>query len=319
MAPEVIKLERATYASDIWSLACVCVELLTGKPPYSDLLAMTAMFKIVEDDMPPLPENCSPELVDFLQLCFAKEPEDRPTAEMLFEHAWLRKHWQAHKNTLRPQDSIPFIRRISSEYTRRPAFAREASVASDVPDLDRSISSPGNSSLLSDEPMSPHMRPIDPLVFDADMASTGPSPSLTDADAIVSDGLLFAKAEEPRQMAFSMPDAFVSPYCAIDMHALTNISQPFPRDVGLAAQEPTIGGAVHSFVRTVFGRREHFLYFIVVDFLMRALSHCMPGVWRRSPEVCNPLRGVRTLLPPFLPGIRPTTVRGPPWLILNGA
>jgi hypothetical protein len=32
---------------------------VTGKPPYSDLIAMSAMFRIVEDDVPPLPENIS--------------------------------------------------------------------------------------------------------------------------------------------------------------------------------------------------------------------------------------------------------------------
>lgn len=97
VAPEVIKLEKATYASDIWSLACTVVELLTGKPPYANMLAMTAMFKIVEDDMPPLPKGCSPELQDFLGLCFAKDPRHRPSADALFEHTWLRKHWSNHK------------------------------------------------------------------------------------------------------------------------------------------------------------------------------------------------------------------------------
>lgn len=101
MAPEVIKLEKATYASDIWSLACTVVELLTGKPPYANMLAMTAMFKIVEDDMPPFPKGCSPELQHFLQLCFAKDPRQRPSADELFEHSWLRKHWSNHKVSAR--------------------------------------------------------------------------------------------------------------------------------------------------------------------------------------------------------------------------
>lgn len=41
------------------SLGCTIIELCTGKPPYADLLTMTAMFKIVEDDSPPLPEDIS--------------------------------------------------------------------------------------------------------------------------------------------------------------------------------------------------------------------------------------------------------------------
>ncbi|KAJ3059209.1 hypothetical protein HK102_010099, partial [Quaeritorhiza haematococci] len=48
MAPEIIELNGATTASDIWSLGCTIVEMLTGKPPYSDLMPMTALFRIVE-------------------------------------------------------------------------------------------------------------------------------------------------------------------------------------------------------------------------------------------------------------------------------
>jgi serine/threonine protein kinase len=37
MAPEVIELKGVSYASDIWSLACTVIELLTGRPPYADI------------------------------------------------------------------------------------------------------------------------------------------------------------------------------------------------------------------------------------------------------------------------------------------
>lgn len=47
--------------------------------------------------MPPLPETCSESLRDFLTLCFNKNPEKRPSAELLFEHEWLQKNWPAHK------------------------------------------------------------------------------------------------------------------------------------------------------------------------------------------------------------------------------
>ncbi|KAJ7577053.1 STE/STE11/cdc15 protein kinase [Mycena floridula] len=93
MAPEVIELKGASPKSDIWSLAL--------------------MFRIVEDDMPPIPEGCSEPLRDFLSQCFDKDPAKRPTAELLCEHPWLKKNWGAHK--LRPQDSIPFLRRVSAD------------------------------------------------------------------------------------------------------------------------------------------------------------------------------------------------------------
>ena len=37
MAPEVIEFKGASTKSDIWSLACTVIELLTGRPPYADV------------------------------------------------------------------------------------------------------------------------------------------------------------------------------------------------------------------------------------------------------------------------------------------
>lgn len=97
MAPEVIQLRGASTASDIWSLGCTIVELVTGRPPYSELLPMSAMFRIVEDVRPPIPTRASPELADFLTQCFRKDPLERPTAEALFDHDWLNKNWDRVK------------------------------------------------------------------------------------------------------------------------------------------------------------------------------------------------------------------------------
>jgi len=60
MAPEVIELSGASTASDIWSLGCTVIELLDGKPPYHNMQPMHALFKMVTDDHPPLPEGASP-------------------------------------------------------------------------------------------------------------------------------------------------------------------------------------------------------------------------------------------------------------------
>lgn len=63
---------------------------------------MIVMFRIVEDDMPPLPEGASSLLKDFLRQCFQKDPKMRPDAEMLCEHEWLKQNWAAGK--VRPHD-----------------------------------------------------------------------------------------------------------------------------------------------------------------------------------------------------------------------
>lgn len=60
MAPEVIELTGASTSSDIWSLGCTVIELLEGKPPYHSMQPMPALFRIVNDDHPPLPQGASP-------------------------------------------------------------------------------------------------------------------------------------------------------------------------------------------------------------------------------------------------------------------
>ncbi|CAM9558941.1 unnamed protein product [Ectocarpus fasciculatus] len=90
MAPEIIEMSTPTAACDIWSVGCTIVELIGGKPPYFDLAPMAALFRIVQDDYPPLPNGISQALREFLLLCFHKEPTMRSTATKLLEHPWLQ-------------------------------------------------------------------------------------------------------------------------------------------------------------------------------------------------------------------------------------
>lgn len=45
---QVIEMTQVTPASDIWSVGCLIIELLTGYPPYYDLQPMSALFRIVQ-------------------------------------------------------------------------------------------------------------------------------------------------------------------------------------------------------------------------------------------------------------------------------
>ncbi|KAI9240038.1 MAG: kinase-like domain-containing protein, partial [Podila humilis] len=100
MAPEVIELKGASPASDIWSLGCTIIEMLTGRPPYAELLAMTTLFRIVEDERPPLPTNISVDLLDFLCQCFQKDPTLRPSAGALGRHVWIKRNFGARVTIL---------------------------------------------------------------------------------------------------------------------------------------------------------------------------------------------------------------------------
>ena len=60
MAPEVITMSGASSNSDIWSLGCTIIELITGNPPYIELAPMQALFAMVRDMGPPIPDGISP-------------------------------------------------------------------------------------------------------------------------------------------------------------------------------------------------------------------------------------------------------------------
>ncbi|KAK3834265.1 MAG: kinase-like domain-containing protein, partial [Linnemannia elongata] len=113
MAPEVIELKGASPASDIWSLGCTVIEMLTGQPPYAELLPLTTLFRIVEDERPPLPSNLSMDLLDFLCQCFQKDPSLRPSAGALGRHIWIKRNFTSRE--LKPMDSLPYMKRKSME------------------------------------------------------------------------------------------------------------------------------------------------------------------------------------------------------------
>jgi len=102
MAPEVIKMSGATDRSDVWSVGCTVIELLTGAPPYADLPQVPALFRIVQDVHPPLPDLAAqdPTLHDFLMRCFQKDPQDRADARSLAEHRWLLEMRQSIDETI---------------------------------------------------------------------------------------------------------------------------------------------------------------------------------------------------------------------------
>eukprot|EP00735_Rhodelphis_limneticus_P013963 TRINITY_DN7931_c0_g1::TRINITY_DN7931_c0_g1_i1::g.15623::m.15623 TRINITY_DN7931_c0_g1::TRINITY_DN7931_c0_g1_i1::g.15623 ORF type:complete len:1244 (+),score=360.81,sp/Q8T2I8/SEPA_DICDI/43.59/3e-144,sp/Q8T2I8/SEPA_DICDI/59.02/3e-107,Pkinase/PF00069.20/5.7e-71,Pkinase_Tyr/PF07714.12/5.6e-49,Kinase-like/PF14531.1/0.0032,Arm/PF00514.18/1.4e+03,Arm/PF00514.18/1.5e+02,Arm/PF00514.18/1.2e+04,Arm/PF00514.18/3.4,Arm/PF00514.18/7.6e+03,Ric8/PF10165.4/40,Ric8/PF10165.4/0.088,BUD22/PF09073.5/0.043,DUF3385/P len=90
MAPEIIEMTGTGTASDIWSVGCLVIELLTGAPPYYDFAPMPALFRIVNDDHPPLPDSISSALEDFLLQCFKKDQHLRPDATKLLKHPWVK-------------------------------------------------------------------------------------------------------------------------------------------------------------------------------------------------------------------------------------
>jgi serine/threonine protein kinase len=87
MAPEVINVTMSYgIAADIWSLGCTVLEMVMGKPPLSDLEWPEVLWKVGHGEAPPIPENLSCDLKDFVKQCLEVDVKRRPTVDMLLTH-----------------------------------------------------------------------------------------------------------------------------------------------------------------------------------------------------------------------------------------
>ncbi|KAL8117439.1 mitogen-activated protein kinase kinase kinase 20-like [Apium graveolens] len=92
LAPEAVTDCVQGFASDIWGVGCIVLEMLTGKHPWGmeDCSADELLAKIGDrHELPKIPEDVSVEARSFLKGCFVRNPMYRLTAEMLLNHPFL--------------------------------------------------------------------------------------------------------------------------------------------------------------------------------------------------------------------------------------
>lgn len=128
MAPEVIETGNGTgynFKADIWSFGITAIELAKGVPPLIEHTAMKIIILIKESDPPHLGRDdpFDSSFKDLVNSCLQKDPEKRPTAEML-----LKKRF--------------FHRAKGSEYIREHLVTR-------LPPLEHMINIPRNSLLIA--------------------------------------------------------------------------------------------------------------------------------------------------------------------------
>jgi serine/threonine protein kinase len=98
-APEVISQEPCSELCDIWSLGITAIELFEGQPPYFDLPPIPAAFRIVQNDIPPLPEKASPEFRDFIECCLRKDVRFRKNSTQQLQHRFNQKYRPVHSDS----------------------------------------------------------------------------------------------------------------------------------------------------------------------------------------------------------------------------
>ena len=85
MAPDVLS---SCYSAkiDIWSLACVLIEMLSGSRPWVNFTEIQALLKLGKLESPALDVSFSDAAVDFIRKCLIVDPDSRPTAMELLDH-----------------------------------------------------------------------------------------------------------------------------------------------------------------------------------------------------------------------------------------
>jgi serine/threonine-protein kinase len=93
MAPEQIRGEDISAASDVYGLGCVMFECLAGQPPFADRQGMRVLWAHLQD-APPDPRATRPELppafAEALLRALDKDPASRPSSASEFADSLMR-------------------------------------------------------------------------------------------------------------------------------------------------------------------------------------------------------------------------------------
>ena len=77
-APEQARIpDRATTASDVFSLGCTLYCMVTGREPFDGATVIDLIANVLTSE-PELPDSLSASMVDIIDACLAKDPAARP-------------------------------------------------------------------------------------------------------------------------------------------------------------------------------------------------------------------------------------------------
>ncbi|TDL15509.1 kinase-like protein, partial [Rickenella mellea] len=92
--------------SDIYSFGCVCLELMTGKPPFTEIRGDGAVVKAIMNKQTPkrpaedlLKYGFDDDLWDLMEKCWNYAPTQRPEIGLLLEYFNRRRSFSVHLNS----------------------------------------------------------------------------------------------------------------------------------------------------------------------------------------------------------------------------
>ncbi|URN10024.1 serine/threonine protein kinase [Actinomadura madurae] len=132
MSPEQALGDRIGPTSDVYALACVLHEVLTGRPPFAESASRSHQWHHVHSEPPRIRvmrTEVPEEIEDLLVAMLAKEPEERPEAADVYERLLTYASRPAGGSGF-PADiadldpCLPFVRPLGGRLRRRSRTAR---------------------------------------------------------------------------------------------------------------------------------------------------------------------------------------------------
>ena len=88
IAPEVLRKEGHSPASEVWSLGCMIFALLTGSPPF-ETESVAATYSRIAAGTFSIPSSISEQAASFLTSLLVYQPEQRPNLASLLLHPFM--------------------------------------------------------------------------------------------------------------------------------------------------------------------------------------------------------------------------------------